>query len=179
MEAWLGEYHRRYPLRPGMPREELKSRSNLSSREFSQLLERAGLHSRLVQEGALVRLPQHRVTFDPGQQRRIDELLAKLAENPYSTPSVAECEAAIGLEALNVLLDEGRLVRVSESVLFLGETYREMVDRVLSHIGQEGSITVAQVRDMFQASRKYALALMEHLDDQRVTKRVGDERVLR
>jgi selenocysteine-specific elongation factor len=179
MEAWLGEYHRRYPLRAGMPREELKSRSNLSSREFSQLLDRAGLHGRLVQEGALVRLPQHQVTFDPDQQRRIDELLAKLAESPYSTPSVAECEAAIGLEALNVLLDEGRLVRVSESVLFLDETYREMVDRVLSHIKQEGSITVAQVRDMFHASRKYALALMEHLDDQRITKRVGDERVLR
>jgi selenocysteine-specific elongation factor len=179
MEAWLEDYHRRYPLRAGMPREELKSRSNLSSREFSQFLDRAGLQSRLVQEGALVRLPQHQVTFDPDQQRRIDELLARLAQNPYSTPSVADCEAAIGLEALNVLLDEGRLVRVSESVLFLDETYREMVDRVLSHIKQEGSITVAQVRDMFRASRKYALALMEHLDDQRLTKRVGDERVLR
>jgi selenocysteine-specific elongation factor len=38
---------------------------------------------------------------------------------------------------------------------------------------------VAQVRDMFGTSRKYALALMEHLDDRRVTRRVGDERVLR
>jgi selenocysteine-specific elongation factor len=50
---------------------------------------------------------------------------------------------------------------------------------VVSHLEREGSITVAEVRDMFGASRKYALALMEHLDDQRVTKRVGDLRVLR
>jgi selenocysteine-specific elongation factor len=49
----------------------------------------------------------------------------------------------------------------------------------VSRIQAEGSITVAQVRDLFQASRKYALALMEHLDEQRITKRVGDTRVLR
>jgi selenocysteine-specific elongation factor len=179
MEAWLEEYHQRYPLRVGMPREELKSKSNLPSRVFSQVLERAALHNRLAEEGTVVRLPQHQVTFSDAQQRRIDELMAQFAASPYSTPSVAECEAAIGLEALNVLLDEGRLVRVSETVLFLADTYREMVERVVAHIEAEGSITVAQVRDMFQASRKYALALMEHLDDQRVTKRVGDERVLR
>lgn len=80
---------------------------------------------------------------------------------------------------LGVLLEEGRLVRVSESVLFLSDTYDEMVARIVDHIKAEGSITVAQVRDMFQASRKYALALMEYLDEQHITKRVGDERVLR
>jgi selenocysteine-specific elongation factor len=179
MEAWLQESHQRYPLRPGMPREELKSRSNFASRAFSQFLERAADQGRLVENGAVVRVPQHQVRFSAEQQRQVDELLANLAESPYSTPSVAEIEAAIGLEALNLMLDEGRLVRVSESVLFLRETYQEMVERVVAHIEEHGSITVAQVRDMFQASRKYALALMEHLDDQRITKRVGDERVLR
>jgi selenocysteine-specific elongation factor len=54
-----------------------------------------------------------------------------------------------------------------------------MVNRIVARIEREGSITVAQVRDMFGASRKYALALMEHLDERKVTKRVGDERVLR
>jgi selenocysteine-specific elongation factor len=179
MEAWLQDYHQRYPLRPGMPREELKSRSNLPSRAFGQFLERAADRGGLVEEGTVVRLPEHQVRFSDEQQRKVDDLLGRLAESPYSTPSVAETEAAVGLEALNLLLDEGRLVRVSETVLFLRETYEEMVERVLAHIEEHGSITVAQVRDMFQASRKYALALMEHLDDQRITKRVGDERVLR
>ena len=54
-----------------------------------------------------------------------------------------------------------------------------MVKRVIRHIEDKGAITVAQVRDMFAASRKYALALMEHLDERRVTRRVGDERLLR
>ena len=68
---------------------------------------------------------------------------------------------------------------MSDNVVFLASAYKEMLDRILSHMKQTGKITVAEVRDMFQTSRKYALAFMEHLDDQKVTRRVGDERVLR
>jgi selenocysteine-specific elongation factor len=50
---------------------------------------------------------------------------------------------------------------------------------VVSHLKEQGKVTLAQVRDMLGTSRRYAQALMEHLDDQRITQRVGDERVLR
>ena len=175
----LEEYHTRYPLRTGMPREELKSRLNLPTKAFSAVLAHAGSRNMLAEDGSAVRLPQHQIRFNAEQQRRVDELLARFADSPYATPSVAECEAAIGPEPLNVLVEEGRVVRVSESVLFLRDTYETMVERVVAQIKEEGSITVAEVRDMFRASRKYALALMEHLDERRITKRVGDKRVLR
>ena len=70
-------------------------------------------------------------------------------------------------------------MRVSDGVVFSADAYQEMVDAVRAHLLQQGAITVAQVRDMFNASRKYALGLMEHLDDIKLTRRVGDERVLR
>jgi selenocysteine-specific elongation factor len=54
-----------------------------------------------------------------------------------------------------------------------------MVARVRAHLEREGTVTLAQVRDLFGTSRKYAQALLEHLDEQRITRRVGDERVLR
>ena len=54
-----------------------------------------------------------------------------------------------------------------------------MVDRVTAHIDANGQITVAEVRDIFSNSRKYALGLMEYLDQIRLTRRVGDVRVLR
>ena len=57
--------------------------------------------------------------------------------------------------------------------------YQDMVDRISTYIKDRGKITVADVRDLFGTSRKYALALMEHLDHQRITRRVGDARVLR
>ena len=179
LERVLADYHARYPLRSGMPREELKSRVDLPLRAYNALLSHATAQNRVAEQGAIVRLPEHRIRFSPEQQRRVDELLARFAASPYAPPSVAEAEVAIGAELLNVLMEEGRLVRVSEGVVFLAETYQEMVGQVVSHLEGEGNITVAEVRDMFGASRKYALALMEHLDDQRVTKRVGDLRVLR
>ena len=139
----------------------------------------AAREGKLVEEEAIVRLPQHEVKFSPAEQSKVDALLAEFRRNPYTTPSVAECEAQVGAEALNALIEQGRLFKVSEDVIFLTETYEEMVNRIVAHIEREGSITVAQVRDMFGASRKYALALMGHLDERKVTRRVGDERVLR
>jgi selenocysteine-specific elongation factor len=64
-------------------------------------------------------------------------------------------------------------------VLFEAETYARMVERIRAHLLAGGALTVAEVRDMFATSRKYALALMEHLDAQGVTRRMGDARVLK
>jgi selenocysteine-specific elongation factor len=71
------------------------------------------------------------------------------------------------------------MVRLNEDVILLTETYTEMQDRIVSYLQEHDSITVAQVRDMFDTSRKYALALVGYLDERRITRRVGDERVLR
>ena len=180
----LGDYHRRNPLHKGMPRGELREYlrrriRGLSSKLFNEIMTRAASEGKLVEEGAIVRLPEHRVRFTPDQQRRVDQLLAAFEREPYTPPSVAEAQAMVGPEVLNALIEEGRLVKVSEDVIFLAETYEEMVERVIARLRKEGRITVAQVRDMFATSRKYALALMEHLDKRKVTERVGDERVLR
>ena len=64
-------------------------------------------------------------------------------------------------------------------MVFAASAYEEMLRRVTEYMSEHGEITVADVRDMFGASRKYALALMDYLDQQRVTRRVGDARVLR
>ena len=92
---------------------------------------------------------------------------------------MAEATASVGEDVLQALIDARTLTRIGDDVLFLTETYEGIVERVLAHLRAEGSITVAQVRDMFGTSRKYALPLMEHLDERRLTRRVGDQRVLR
>jgi len=175
----VGDYHRQYPLRAGMPKEELKSRLRLAPRLFNEVVTRAVWEGRLSETETVVRLPGHEVRFTPEQQARVDRLLQDFTRNPYTPPSLSEAEAQVGSEVLYALIEQGRLVKTSEDVAFLAEAYQEMVKRVIAHIQEHGSITVAQVRDMFGASRKYALALMEHLDDRRITRRVGDERVLR
>jgi selenocysteine-specific elongation factor len=98
-----------------------------------------------------------------------------LESSPYSPPT----DSPVDAEVLNLLADEGRVVRVSETVVFSASAYRDMVDRISAYIEEQGEITVADVRDIFGASRKYALALLDYLDQQRITRRVGDARVLR
>ncbi len=175
----LQDYHRRFPLRAGMPREELKSRLGLSPRAFGEAAGKAAAEGILVESEAMLALSEHRVKLGREQQGQVDRLLATYAQNPYSPPSLAESEALVGAEVLSSLIEQGQLVKVSDTVLFAAETYAKMTQAVIHHLQREGSITLAQVRDMFSTSRKYAQALLEHLDDARVTKRVGDERILR
>jgi selenocysteine-specific elongation factor len=126
-----------------------------------------------------VQLASHQVSFAPRQQQAVDYLLYTFRQEPYTTPSVAQCEEQLGSEVLSALIEQGRLVKLNEDVIFLAETYEAMRDRIVAHLKENGSLTVAQVRDMFGTSRKYALALVGYLDEQRITRRVGDERVLR
>lgn len=175
----LAAYHRRWPLRSGMPREELKSRARADGQFFGPLVEHASRQGRLTATPRVVRLPEHGVALSPEEQRRVDRALADFRAHPYTPPSYAQVEEALGAELLQFLLESGRLVRASDTVLFDAERYAEMERRVVAHLREQGSITVAQVRDLFDTSRKYALGLLEHLDRRRITKRLGDIRVLR
>ena len=177
----LSGYHRANPLRGGMPRNELRNRLRLSNtRLFGDVL------GQLVAQGALVetasgdiRLPDHAIRFTPQQQGRVADLLREFAANPYGPPSAASSEERVGAEVLSALLEQRQLVKVSDEVIFLASTYDQMVARIVEHLKNNTTITLAQVRDLFGTSRKYAGALLEHLDAQHVTRRIGDERVLR
>ncbi len=175
----VAEFHRAQPLRQGMPREALKSRLKLETRLFNEVVARAVTQGVLVEDKNIIRLPEHSVQFSPGQQEAIDRLLHDFRRAPYTTPSYKDSVAAVGEDVVLALVEGGQLVRLGPDVLLLRETYEELVAWVKTHISEHGSVNVAQVRDAFDTSRKYALALLEYLDDQRVTKRVGDERVLR
>ena len=175
----LSTYHRRYPLRQGMPREALRSSLHLEAKVFNAFLDRAVSEQLVVDREAFVWLPSHEVRLSPEQEQQVAALLARFRQEPYTTPSVKESVAVVGEEVLDVLIERGQLVQVSAEVLFLPDTYHDMVTRIRSHIQQEGSITLAHVRDLFGTSRKYAQSILEHLDESGVTRRVGDIRVLR
>ncbi len=175
----VAEFHRAQPLRQGMPREALKSRLKLETRLFNEAVTRAAAEGALVESETIIRLPEHSVQFSPGQQEAINHLLRDFRHTPYTTPSYKDSVAATGEDVVLALIESGQLVRLSADVLLLRETYDELVAWVRAYVSEHGSVNVAQVRDAFDTSRKYALALLEYLDDQRITKRVGDERVLR
>jgi selenocysteine-specific elongation factor len=171
----LTAYHRRNPLRCGMCKEEVRSRTGLPARAFEEIITRASAEGVLAYEGDLLRLPEHQITFTPAQQREVDRYLAALQAAPYAPPSPRE----FGLqpELAMALAEIGAVVRIDEGVIFTRETFTDIQQQVLDLIDRQGSITLAQFRDHFGSSRKYAQAVLEYLDQRRITRRVGDQRV--
>ncbi len=166
------DYHRKFPLRMGIPRAEISSKMKLGT-HFPDALQKIFSQGVLAEEASLVRLPDFKILLTPAQQAKIDAYLRQLKQNPYSPAA----DIVLEPDLLNLLVDQGQLVRTTGGVVFLSEAYNEMVAGILEKIKQNGRITVAEVRDMFQSSRKYVLALLEYMDEKKLTKRVGDDRV--
>jgi len=175
IQALLETYHRRQPLRRGMAKEEVRSRTGLPARVFEEIVAHGASTGALVDDGETLRLPGHEITFTPEQRGKIDRYLAALRAAPYTPPGPAEF--GIDPEVAIALAETGEVVRVDEGIIFARETFEEIQRQVLEIIDREGRITLAQFRDHFGSSRKYAQAVLEYLDHQRVTRRVGDERV--
>jgi selenocysteine-specific elongation factor len=104
--------------------------------------------------------------------------MARFRASPASPPSVKESLEEVGEELWDYLLRDGRLLLLSPEVVFEVREYETWVERIRGELEGGGSISVAQVRDTFGTSRKYALALMEHLDRIGLTLRDGDIRKL-
>ena len=177
----LDEYHRAHPLRAGMPREELKSRLGLGPAVFGPALTELAGDGLLVARGGELALPSHRVEIDPVAGGPAGRLLEILGAQPYAPPSLPEAmrEAGASAEVVRALAQKGDLVRLSDDVAFTRPAYDAALGLVREIVAGEGSVTVATLRDRMGASRRPVLALLEHLDAQRITRRVGDRRVLR
>jgi selenocysteine-specific elongation factor len=171
----LEAYHRDHPLRGGIPVEEFRNRLGHSGNELLDALVEQGVIRR---DGNRVRLPGFEITYSADQERSVQSLMERFASGPYGPPTLKESTEAVGNDLLEGLIEGGQLVKVSEGVVFAQDAYMEMKDRVAEQLRAEGEITVAEVRDLFGTSRKYALALMEHLDSIGLTYRVGDARRL-
>ena len=172
-------YHKDMPLRRGIPREELKSKLKITPRIFNSAISLLVKQNSVLEAGKSVSHQGHEIKFNGADQLKVKELMRKFESNPYGAPSVKECQSEVGEEILNALIELGELVTVSQDVIFRKRDYDEMVKKLRAEIQQKEQITLAEVRDLFNTSRKYAQALLEHLDSSGVTMRNGDFRKLR
>ena len=169
----LAVYHRQNPLRAGMSREELRSRLGLTGNLANLALNHLGASGVLKDDAGTLHLPDHEVTVSGQQQEEMDAFVAQLAADPFPVN-----QPAIVPQLLALLSEQGRVVRAVEGIAFDSDTYARLEKRIADHLRAQGTVTVAEVRDLLGTSRKYALALLEHLDDVKITRRQGDERVL-
>ena len=171
----LEAYYGQFPLRRGAPKEELRSRLGMTAQVFNLTFARLREQTVVEEDGALVRLPGYEPTLNQQQSKDVEAYLRLLDTDRFSPPT----DAPLDGEVLNLLDEQGKVVRVSETVVYSAKAYNEMVEIISEYIRENGEISVANVRDVLGTSRKYALALMDYMDHRRITRRVGDARVLR
>ena len=178
--AAIAAYHDAEPLRPGMPREEWRSRLRIPGPLSADVVHRLRGEGVLEEADGCLALPGRGRSVSDSARRAADAVLALLAERGLDPPTMAELRAA-GLtpQLLRLLLDDGRAVRLSTDVVLAGIVFAGLRERVEEHLRAHGEATVAQIRDAVGATRRVVVPLLETLDASRVTVRVGDLRRLR
>jgi selenocysteine-specific elongation factor len=183
----LGAFHRSQPLVPGMDMEDARAQTaaDLPPRVFRALVDRWAAEGVVSREGSVLRMPTHTVRLTSGEETLSARLRALLGESPWSPPDLAQLTTTSGasrdavVEMLRVLERNRVVVRAAPEIYFL----REAVDRVKTtlkaQVPPRGTVTPAGFRDLFQTSRKYAIPLLELLDREGVTIRIGETRRLR
>jgi selenocysteine-specific elongation factor len=173
--AAVKQYLESNPLRPGMPKEELRSRLRLEARAFAPILQAVLASGTLAERGPYLVPSDWQPALNPAQRAAADAYLAELAAKPFAPePGPRPPD-----EVVAFLISEGAIVDVGNDVIFTAAAYEEMRDRIVAHIRERGAVTLGEVRDLLGTSRRYVQPLLEYLDRQRLTVRRGDIRELR
>lgn len=177
--AALDEYHRTNPLRRGMPKEQLRRTLDWEHAAWTDAVHRLETAGVLRDLDTVVAGARH-LGGVAGRREEADRVLAVLRREPFSPASGRELLAAAqtGPDVLAAMAEEGEIVRVADGLFFARDAFDHMSSQTIDIIRTEGEVTVARLRDVFGSSRKYALAFLEYLDSQNITRRMGDKRIL-
>ena len=137
---------------------------------------RASETIKLVKDfNSLISTYAHKPYLTKEQIQLSESFVAHIAKGGFSPRTDLEVDHDI----LNFLIENKEVVQVADGIVFCTSIFEEMVIGLRTYISQNGEITVGDFRDLYKTSRKYALAVMDYLDQQQITKRVGDARILR
>jgi selenocysteine-specific elongation factor len=182
--AALADFHAAHPLAPGRDLEELRDKlpGRLPPKLFRAFVEQLEREKAVVRDASLLRLPGHTVTLRDDEQRLADRIKSLLAASPLTPPDLPQLEREAGVgrakltEVLRVLERERSVVRVAADLYFLPESLDTVKRSLQAEYAEKGDFTPGMFRDRFGTSRKYTIPLLEYLDREGITIRVGDVR---
>jgi len=183
----LERYHKTNPLRAGMPKEELKTKlpPNLSPKLFNLLINQMLKDGEISVVEDTVHLASHTVALGADQEDIRDKIIQTYRESGLQPPYFKElskqltADPARARDVLNLLVKEGRLVKVKEDLFFDADAVTHLKQRLVEFLTVHGEISTPQFKEMTAASRKYVIPLIEFFDAQNFTIRIGDIRKLR
>ena len=180
-------HHRQSPASPGIGTEELRSRIRvgLEPALFALALQRAVAHGALELKAQSVARPGFEPRLSRSQRAAMDAVLAAVRAGGLTPPRLQDLPEALDLtpaavsEAVDLLLTQGGIVRVSKELAYAAEPLEALRRDLVAFLEANGTIDTAAFKDLTGASRKYTIPLGEYFDRIRMTLRVGDARRLR
>jgi selenocysteine-specific elongation factor len=187
MIGYIGQYHQINPLKPGMSKEELKSKlpGEISARLFQLLIQELGRSNKITQDENIVRLTTHVISLGVDQSGIRSKILAVYLESGLTPPYFKDfcknenLDATKAKDVLMLLIDEGFIVRIKDDLFFHSTPIAKIRKELVSFLTMHGEITTPQFKELTGISRKYLIPLIEYFDSKNVTIRIGDIRKLR
>lgn len=184
----LNEYHIKNQLSAGMGREEFKSRlereTRITDRKITEDLMLVMEEEKVIRSsGQTVCAYDFKITYSAEMQKLRDRIYKAYKDGGYEMPTVDEIlrdekDQANGRQLITAMASEGMLVRLSHQYYIEKEAYDSALSRLMDKLTEGGSITLAEFRDMLGTSRKFAMAILDYLDQQKITRKTDDVRVL-
>jgi selenocysteine-specific elongation factor len=165
-------FHRDHPLQPGMPLTLLGERVQLARPVLEALLSTTPA---LKVDGAVVRRADFEIVLDPDRERRVEAYLQSLLSSSFQPPTPDE--VGIEPELTRALTHLGAVVEIGDGIVFMPEQIAAAREVLEASLAESDSISLAEYRDRLGTTRRYAQALLEYFDRQRITRRIGDRRV--
>jgi selenocysteine-specific elongation factor len=186
-QGQLADFHKANPLKPGMSKEELKTKFPplLTSKLFNLTLNQMIKEKEIAQEENIIRLASHAVSLGGKQADVKDKILRTYLNAGLQPPYFKELAKSLEIDAkrakdvLMHLVNEGVIVKVKEELYFHAGAINTLRKKLVEFLEAQGEITTPQFKEMTGVSRKYVIPLAEYFDSTNVTLRVGDVRKLR
>jgi len=178
----IAEFHQQNPLVPGVSRETLREKHALSEEVFAAVIGALLRQKKVQVDGDQIRLTGRGVLLKDDEAESKAKIETAFATAGLKVPSLHEVLAGLRVDKIRaqkivtLLLRDRTLVKLSDELVFHRGALEELVRLVKNRRSVSPKVDVATFKDWTGVSRKYAIPLLEYLDRERVTKRVGDAR---
>jgi len=182
----LNDFHKKNPLKTGMSKEELRTKVLHSTKQrISDELFGHLVSNRIIKiSEQSVSLWDFKVKFSDEQEKIRKLIMDIYHENKYNPPKFKELVNMLKLQeksvapVFNALVSSSQLIKVDQETVFSSEAIKDATDLIVNYIKENKSIQLGEFRDLLGTSRKYAMAILDYFDQNKITKRVEDKRIL-
>ena len=178
----LETFRRQNPLSTGMGKEELRSQLSARPEVFALAAARLMQERKLEVAGDWVRLPGQAVVMKDEEAESKKQIEEAFSAAGLQVPALREVIAGLSIDKtraqkiVTLLLRDKVIIKISDDLVFHRSALEELRRQVATYKQKSSKIDVAKFKELIGVTRKYAIPLLEYLDRERITKRVGDQR---